>query len=72
MSDAKFYYCTKHDRVEGPEGCRAADRLGPYDTEAEAANALQIAAERTREWDNDPDWNDSWGADGESDSSGGS
>lgn len=58
MADGKFYYCTKHDRVEGEKGCRAADRLGPYDTEAEAGRALQIAAERTKEWDNDPDWND--------------
>ena len=71
MSDAKFYYCTKHDRVEGEEGCRAKDRLGPYDTEAEAANALQIAAERTREWDNDPTWNDTPGKDADPDSSGG-
>lgn len=62
MADPKFYYCTKHDRVEGEEGCRAADRLGPYDSEAEAGRALQIAAERTKEWDNDPDWNDDRGS----------
>jgi len=58
MSEGKFYYCTKHHTVEGEEGCRAADRLGPYDTAEEASHALEIAAERTKSWDNDPDWND--------------
>jgi hypothetical protein len=53
-----YYFCLKHHRVEGEEGCRAADRLGPYDTEAEASHALEIAAERTKSWDEDPDWND--------------
>ncbi|AWB91878.1 hypothetical protein [Aeromicrobium chenweiae] len=58
MSDAKYYYCTKHGTVEGEDGCRAADRLGPYDTREEAARALEIAAERTKSWDDDPAWND--------------
>jgi len=34
------------------------DRLGPYDTEAEAARALEKVKERNEEWDNDPKWND--------------
>lgn len=58
MSD-KYYFCTKHNTVEGEEGCRATDRLGPYDTQEEASHALEKAAERTAAWDNDPDWNDS-------------
>ena len=53
-----YWYCLKHHAVEGEEGCRAADRLGPYETETEAERALEIAAERTRAWDNDPSWND--------------
>ncbi|WP_141012967.1 hypothetical protein [Nocardioides sambongensis] len=53
-----FWFCIKHHTVEGDEGCRAKDRLGPYDTEAEASRALETAAERTEEWDNDPQWND--------------
>lgn len=64
MSDAKFYYCTVHNTVEGEEGCKAADRLGPYDTAQEASRALEIAAERTKAWDNDPDWNDSASSEG--------
>ncbi len=58
MADEKFYYCTKHKTVEGEDGCRAADRLGPYDTAEEASHALEIAAERTKQWDEDPTWND--------------
>lgn len=53
-----YWYCIKHDAVEGEEGCRAKDRLGPFETQAEAARALEIAAERTEEWENDPVWND--------------
>ena len=53
-----YWFCLKHHAVEGEEGCRAKDRLEPYDTEAEAARALETAAERTEAWDNDPDWND--------------
>lgn len=55
---ADFWYCITHARVEGKEGCPYKDRLGPYDTEADAAHALEKAAARTEEWDNDPKWND--------------
>ncbi len=55
---SEFWYCLTHHRVEGREGCRNQDRLGPYETEAEAARALEKAAERTESWDRDPDWND--------------
>jgi hypothetical protein len=58
MNDQQWYYCLKHHTVEGPEGCRAADRLGPYPAREAAARALEIARERTeaadqadREWD---------------------
>ena len=42
----------------GHDGCAYKDRLGPYDTEAEAARALEKVKERNEEWDNDPNWND--------------
>lgn len=57
MSD-KYYYCLNHHTVEGADGCRAADRMGPYDTAEQASRALEIAAERTAAWESDPDWND--------------
>jgi len=55
---SQYYYCLEHQTVEGEEGCRAADRLGPYGTRAEAEQALEKVAERNEEWDNDPRWND--------------
>ena len=54
----EFFYCTKHQAVEGHEGCAARHRLGPYATRADAENALAAAAERTKAWDEDPTWND--------------
>lgn len=56
-----YFFCLKHHTVEGEDGCRAKDRLGPYDTEAEAARALDKVAERNEEWDDDPKWNDTKG-----------
>lgn len=58
VSDEKFYYCIKHQTVEGEDGCKAADRMGPYDSAAAASRALETAAERTEAWDHDPEWND--------------
>jgi hypothetical protein len=50
MSD--FWFCVKHHRVEqGEDLCPPIDRLGPYATHAEAAEALETAARRNEEWD---------------------
>lgn len=58
--DPGWYFCTKHNRVEHGEVCKAADRLGPYPDKETAERALEIAKARTeawdkseREWDND-------------------
>ena len=53
-----WYYCLKHGKVEEGPQCRAADRLGPYDTREEADHAMQTARERNEEWQQDPRWSD--------------
>lgn len=60
MSDTEqeFWFCLTHHTVEGEEGCRNADRLGPYPTREQAARALDIVEERNEAWDHDPKWND--------------
>jgi hypothetical protein len=54
----QWWYCLKHQAVEGDSGCANVDRMGPYATEDEAARALATAAQRSDEWDHDPRWND--------------
>ena len=58
MSENEYWFCLTHHTVEGRDGCKNADRLGPYPSEAEAARALEKTQERNEEWDNDPKWND--------------
>jgi hypothetical protein len=58
MSDGHYWFCLKHHTVEGDEGCRNADRLGPYATADEASHALEKVQERNEQWDSDPNWND--------------
>ncbi len=50
-----WYYCLVHQRVEPELGCANAERLGPYDTEAEAASALETAKARSEAFDEDDD-----------------
>jgi hypothetical protein len=54
----RYFYCLEHKTVEGEDGCKAADRLGPYATREEAEHALEMVEQRNEEWDNDPRWND--------------
>ena len=46
-----YWWCLKHHRVEGEKGCGHATRLGPYETEAEAAAALDTGHRRSDDWD---------------------
>jgi hypothetical protein len=54
----EFWYCLKHHTVEPQEGCKAADRLGPYASREEASRALEKVQQRNEAWDDDPAWND--------------
>ena len=48
----QWWYCLKHNRVEGSDtDCAGKDLLGPYPTREEAARALERVQERNREWD---------------------
>lgn len=58
LGESEFWFCLKHHTVEGHDGCKAKDRLGPYATQAEAARALDKVAERNEDWESDPKWND--------------
>ncbi len=54
----QYYFCLEHRTVEGEDGCRSADRLGPYGSRGEAEQALEKVQQRNEEWDNDPKWKD--------------
>jgi hypothetical protein len=58
MSENEYWFCLTHHTVEGRDGCKNADRLGPYASADEASRALDKVQERNEQWDNDPDWND--------------
>ncbi|MDX3075355.1 hypothetical protein ACIP98_20445 [Streptomyces sp. NPDC088354] len=54
----EWFYCIEHRKVEeGPE-CPAKDRMGPYPSRADAERAMETAAERNLQWENDPRWKD--------------
>ncbi len=50
-----WYYCLVHQKVEPENGCANAERLGPFATEAEAADALELARDRNATFDADDD-----------------
>jgi hypothetical protein len=59
VMSVSFWFCVRHHAVESGEGiCPPIDRLGPYQSEAEAASALENAAERNDAWDADPEWSE--------------
>jgi len=53
----RWYFCLRHQRVEPEAGCAHRDRLGPFDSRAEAEHALDRARERNEQWvAQDRDW----------------
>lgn len=51
-SQQQWWFCTRHNTVEGPDtDCPGKDLLGPYPTREEAARALEKVRERNEEWD---------------------
>lgn len=51
-SQQQWWFCTRHNTVEGPDtNCPGKDLLGPYPTRAAAARALETVRERNEEWD---------------------
>lgn len=58
MSDVAgdgWYWCLRHSRVEPRDGCRDADRLGPFATPEDAQNWRATFAERNERWDEEPE-----------------
>lgn len=54
-----YYYNLETGKVEHGLISDWTDRLGPYRTHDEAANALQRAQQRNKEWeDQDREWDD--------------
>ena len=56
---AQWWWSLTKNRVEHGPGEPNAERLGPFNSEAEASEALTRAKRRNDAWDNDPAWEDS-------------
>lgn len=50
ISDEKYWFNSRTGQVEFGKLSPAVHRIGPFDTEAEAARAPEIVAERSRAW----------------------
>jgi hypothetical protein len=51
--ETKWYWCLRHGAPEQGPGCRATDRLGPYDSAEEAAAWRDKVERRNKSWDED-------------------
>jgi hypothetical protein len=54
----QWWFCLKHMRVEHGAGCPDKDRMGPYDSEAAATGALELARQRNEDWRSQDDGDD--------------
>lgn len=58
----KYWYNLKTGQVERGFESPSADRAGPFDTEAEAAAAPELIAQRSRAWAEEEAREDEWGS----------
>lgn len=70
MSDEKYWYNLTTHAVERGFESPAIDRAGPFDTEAEAAQAPAVIAARSRAWAEEDARDDAWGEKSDADVSG--
>jgi len=55
--EGTWWFCLEHHTAEPFDGCGSNNRIGPWDTREEAANALTTIAERERRYDEeDAEW----------------
>jgi len=59
--DDEWYWCLQHGTAERREGCRAADRLGPYASAEEAARWRERVDARNERWE---DADERWSGEG--------
>lgn len=60
--DEKYWYNTETGQVEFGMISPSIDRVGPFDTEAEAARAPEVLKERSRAWADEEAAEDGWDA----------
>lgn len=61
MADEKFYFNPSTREITQGKVSGWDDRMGPYDTREEAQRALETAAQRTKEADDQDRAEDDWG-----------
>lgn len=55
----QWYWCLRHSAVESQLGCPNDVRMGPYESQYEASQAIARAKARTEEMDRaDAEWED--------------
>ena len=58
MGKTEYYFNTKTQMVEKGRQSSWEHLMGPYDTPEDAANAMEIAKQRSKAWDaDDKAWN---------------
>ena len=62
--DEKYWYNLRTGEVEFGMQSASVDRVGPFDTEGEAAQAPELMKERSRAWAEDEAAEEGWGSAG--------